>query len=194
MSKNKETEKFMLIYPKKKPKTVRDLLNWHIKLFEDCLEYELKKQIIESKIKEINSMIKNVAPLLKEEGYKHGAKLKLIKLNKILSDYKEELSTVKSIIKSFHLTNEEIIGSILQSRMSKERLNSLYDEKKNYNPNILHGDRGWMIEYLAAKEHWDKGEVAFITFGTFLDPSGFDLFLIPNRLDDKIVFKLNYPK
>jgi len=194
MSKIKYKDEFDLLLPKRKPKTVKDLLQWHIKLFEDCLRYELKKQIIENSIKQINLMIRDTLPLLKEEGCQHGAKLKIIKLNDILSEYREELSKIKFIVKSFRLTNESLIGTFIQSNIPKEKLERWYNKKKNHNPNILHGDRGWMIEYFAAKKCWDEGKSAFLTFGTFLDPTGFDMLITPYKFNDKVNFKIDHKK
>lgn len=112
-------------------------------------------------------------------------------MNEILNELKEELSVTNQVIHSLHKTNEEIIGCIVKHSMGKEKTQELYEKHKNIPGNILHGD-GWMIEYLAAKEHWDRGKAAFIAFGKFLDPAGFDLIVIPNKLDEKINFNVDY--
>lgn len=184
-------EEIKLLLPKKKPKTLGDVLKWHIKIFEDCLKFELEKQIIESAIEKTNQMIREVKEYLKEEGHSKGAKLALSKLNDILEKYKEKHGVTKLVIKSLHKTNEAIVGSLLKSCLGESKVKELYMKHKDCHPNILHGT-GWMVEYLAAKEEWDKGKAAFLTFGTFMDPAKVDLIILPNSLDEPIELGLDY--
>jgi len=103
-------EDSIIVLPEKKPVTIKDLLDWHIKIFMDCLEAELKKNIIEYSIKDLNERIKETAKYLQEDEHIYAAKLKLKKLNNISNQYKEELCVIKGVIKVLHRTNEAIIG------------------------------------------------------------------------------------
>ena len=91
-----------LIFPKKNPKTIKDLMNWHEGLFENCLEMELQKTIWEKSIENINVMIRDTLPHLKDDNYKAAALIKLKKLQKIKAETEDELRVIKKFCKSYH--------------------------------------------------------------------------------------------
>ncbi|HEX76636.1 MAG TPA: hypothetical protein G4O12_08690 [Dehalococcoidia bacterium] len=180
-----------IVIPQKKPETVRDLLGWHRKLLFDCLKQELKKRLIESSITELNRLIGKMVPSFEGEVLDSAAKLKLQSINELLQEAREELLVTKKVIKSFYKSNETIIAAIVKSHMGEETLTRLRDQHEDTHPNLLH-EPGWMLEYQVAKEQWDKGKAAFLTFGTFMDPAKADVIVISNPLDEKIEFNLDW--
>jgi len=183
----------LIVIPQKKPETIKDVLDWHKKLLSDCLKYEIKKQVIESSISELNRLIEETVTLLGEEVYSSAAKLKLQSINELLEEARENLLATKTIIKTLHRSNEAIIGSVVKSAMGEEKTIELSRQQAGTRPNLLHG-HGWMLEYQAAKEQWEKGKAAFLTFGTFMDPAKVDLIVISKALDEKVEFDLDYRK
>ena len=155
---------------KKKPKTIGDVLDWHKKLLYECLEHELKKRIIESSIAELNRLVHETVPFLKDDLYKNAAKLKLKSINTLIEKARDDLLFTKKNLEIIYNTNETIIRAMMESCAGVERANREYNRLKNEykgsHPNLLHGI-GWMFEYACAQYWWDKGKAAFITFGTY---------------------------
>lgn len=177
MLKEQEIEGRELLMPRK-IETVQDLVNFHLHLIELCVIYELKKKTIETSIKDLRGWITNTTPQLDE--FEEPAKMLLGKINGEIDFEKGRLSVVKEFIQTIYFTNEYIITSLLYSSISRESLERMKEDAKGKNPDLLHnGGKGWMLEYECLKKYINEGKVAFMTFGTYLDPSGVDIICFP---------------
>ena len=185
----------LIILPKKKPKTIGEVLDWHKSLLHECLECELEKQIIEASISKLNRLSRETIPYLKDELYKSAAKLKLKSINALLDKANEDLLFTKKKLETIYNTNETIISAVIASHVGVEKANRQYSELKNEykgsHPNLLHGI-GWMFEYACAQYWWKKGKAAFLTFGTYHDPAKIDLIVILQSPDELIELGLEY--
>lgn len=163
-----DQNKLYFAFPRKLPKTVNGLSNWNKKLLDDCLFFEFKKRSINAALEKIEEEFKKYVPYARDEGLPAlAARQALRSLNKLKTEFCEELDAIKHTVKIIHDTNELIIGSIIKSAVRTEVLE---ESLRTPHPesNLLHGD-GWLFEIATAEYIRSKGYAPFVAFGTVFD-------------------------
>ena len=116
-----------LVFPKKKPKTLQAVHRWHRKLLEDCIFLEFKRRTLEAGLKQINEEFRKYVGWLKEG--LHPAKLALEKLNRLKSEWEEEILVTSMTIKIVHDTNEVIIGNVIRQTSGGQKFRKRFSSK-----------------------------------------------------------------
>jgi hypothetical protein len=168
--------------------TLGDLVNFHLKLIELCLTYELKSKAINASILELKKWLDSGIKLLKDNG--QPSKILIGRINDEIQFEKGRLSVVKDFRKSIYKTNEYIITRVQQlaPRFDKESIQRMKEKAMGSHPNLLHNEgAGWMFEYTVFREFIDKGRAAFMTFGTFYDPNSIDVIVVGLPLSTRII-------
>jgi hypothetical protein len=173
--KDKKMYKNGVLSPNQPIKTVKGLLRFHLKLYESCITFELKREAIEASIVKLKEWQKKTIPLLKD--HKEPTKLLLEKINDQISFEEGRLEAVKETIKLIYRSNEQLIESaMLANEDNEQKIRKMKDKVAGTSPDLLHGGgKGWMFEYEMTKEMHGMGMLAFSTFGTFLDPMKVDI-------------------
>lgn len=173
--KDKKVNKNGILTPIQPIKTIKGLIKFHLHLFELCITYELKRKSIEASIKKLREWRHKIVPLLQE--HKEPTKMLLNKIKEQIEFEEERLKVVKDEIKLIYRTNELLIENVMLTRKGDlERTKLMKQKTRGTAPDLLHGGgKGWMFEYEMVKELHSMGMLAFLTFGTFLDPLKIDL-------------------
>jgi len=173
--KDKKMYKNGVLSPNQPIKTVKGLLKFHLKLYESCITFELKREAIEASIVKLKEWQRKTVPLLKD--HREGTKLLLEKINDQISFEEGRLEAVKETIKLIYRSNEQLVESaMLANEENKKKIIKMKEKAAGTSPDLLHGGgKGWMFEYEMTKEMHGMGMLAFSTFGTFLDPLKVDI-------------------
>jgi hypothetical protein len=172
----------ILIFPKKKPKTLFGLYKWHRKLLGNCIFHEFQKRALEAGISEINEEIRKYVHWSKDETFKDPALLTLKHLNGLKAKWQRELLLAKQTVRVLHDTNEMIIATLLKAHTDGEIVHHLQIDNVQPGANLLH-EPGWLFELSCVEELKKDGKVGFLTFGTVFDANKFDViaFSKPRR-------------
>ncbi|HUS44534.1 MAG TPA: hypothetical protein VM219_00660 [Phycisphaerae bacterium] len=180
------------IFPRRKPKTLGDIHGWHKHLLNECMRLEFRQKILKAAIAELNSQINHYCDIARDENRSRPAKLALAALNRIKSDFEEELRQVKDLVRIVHDTNEMIIGGLIKSGLSPDAPAHFVEKGPQPGANLLHGD-GWIEELRSADLLEAEGKVPFVTFGTIFDSAGFDVIAFPDP-DTPVHINIEYPE
>jgi hypothetical protein len=181
----------MFAFPKERPKTIRGLHRWHRKLLEDCVYFEFEKRALEAGVGHINREIQKYVRWLREDEPESAAVLALDRLQRLKGEWKEDLATVKQVIRVLHDTNEWIIRSLLLSRGGEEMIRQFDERRDARTGNLLH-EPGWLTEVRAMQDQAKQGRAVFLTFGTMFDARGFDMLVFPS-LGSRIKWRGAWP-
>ena len=151
-----------VLVPSQKISTLGDLVNFHQKLIELCLIYELKSKSINASIHKLKKWLQTGIKLKKE--FNEPSKILIRSVNDEIQFEKGRLSVVKDYRRLIYKTNEHLISAVLSStaRSDKKIDHKMKDRAKGTHPNLLHdegtGNKGWMFEYEAFMTIIEKGK------------------------------------
>lgn len=166
-------------FPKRLPKTIGGLSKWNRKLLQDCLRYEFKKKALSTALEKCTTEFKRYVSYARDEGpVGVAARMALKEFNLAKDELQSELDEIKEVVRIIHDTNELIIGSVVKNHLPQESLGGIFSSR-HPETNLLHGE-GWIQEIASADILTQKGQAAFVAFGTGLDANGFDVIAVAN--------------
>ena len=171
-----------VLFPSQKISTLGDLVDFHRKLIELCMIYELKSKATDASIHELKKWLKTGIEL--KEEFEEPSKILIRSVNDEIQFEKGRLAVVKDFRHLIYRTNQSLISGVLSSTTKSNRKidYEMKDRAKGTHPNLLHdegmGSKGWMFEYEAFMTVIEKGKAAFLTFGTYYDPNGVDIVVV----------------
>lgn len=164
-----------LLFPARRPRTIRAVERWHQKLLRDCAYWEFKKKALEAALRALRGELDHYVHHVREQaGLESEAKWVLNTLNRLRTELADELAVAKQAVRMIHDTNEFIIGNLVQAAGGRKAVQELQRQPTIRATNLLHGD-GWLLELLSAASLRREGKAAFVTFGTMFDPAGLDV-------------------
>ena len=101
---DKKMYKNGVLSPNQPIKTVKGLLKFHLKLYESCITFELKREAIEASIVKLKEWQRKTVPLLRD--HKAPTKLLLEKINDQICFEEGRLEAVKETITHIHSITE----------------------------------------------------------------------------------------
>jgi len=188
----KQARSISILFPRRQPRTLIGMQRWHQKLLRDCIFFEFKKMALEAALEALRKEAGRYVTHVREQaGLERVATATLEQLNRLKTDFSDELATAKEAVRMIHDTNEVIIANLVRAHGGGELVSRLQSEPPLQSTNLLHGD-GWLFEVLSANYLREHGKVVFVTFGTMFDPAKFDVIAFdgPRR---RIRWKVKWP-
>ena len=146
---------------------------------EETVRSEFEKRALQAGVTRINEEISKYARWSKEEGLADSALWALEHLNKLKSEWEEELALVKDLVRVLHDTNEMLIANVARAQKKGKtphlfELRATQCEDPQPGANLLH-EPGWLSELSLVRRMRTSGIAGFMTFGTVFDSQKVDV-------------------